>query len=53
MVLTTVLAPALSSRRGRNVRRILGMSGDGIDRMIFRQPKISLWHVLSLGRGNR
>jgi hypothetical protein len=53
MVLTTVLTPALSSRRGRNVRRVLGMTSDGIGRMIFRQPEISLWYVLSLGRGNR
>jgi hypothetical protein len=51
--LTTVLTPALSSRRGRNVRRVFEMLCDGIGRMIFRPPEIILWYVLSLGRGNR
>jgi hypothetical protein len=53
MVLTIVLTPALSSRRGRNICGVFGISGNGIGRMIFRQPEISLRHVLSLGRGNR
>jgi hypothetical protein len=38
-MMTTVLTPALSSRRGRNVRCGFGMSGDGIGRTIIREPE--------------
>jgi hypothetical protein len=38
-VVTTSLTPALSPRRGRNVRRVFGMLGDGIGRMIFRESE--------------
>jgi hypothetical protein len=38
---------AKADRRGRNVRRVLEISCDGIGRMIFRQPEISLRFVLS------
>jgi hypothetical protein len=53
MFLTTVLTPALSSRRGGNFCRVFEMSCDGIGRMIFRPPETALWFVLSLGRGKR
>jgi len=53
MVLTTVLTLALSSRRGRNIRRVFEMSCDGIGRMIFHPPETALRHVLSLGRGKQ
>jgi hypothetical protein len=53
MVLTTVLTPALSSRRGRNIRRVFELLCDGIGRMIFHPPETALRHVLSVRRGNR
>jgi hypothetical protein len=53
MFLTTVPAPALSSRRGRMVRRVFEMLRDGIGRIIFHPPETALRHVLSLGRGKQ
>ena len=38
-VMTISLTPALSPRRGRNVRRDFGKLGDGIRRMIMRESK--------------
>ena len=45
--------PGLLLLEGRIVRRMFEMSCDGIGWTIFPQPEISLWYVLSLGRGNR
>jgi hypothetical protein len=49
-VMTISLNPALSPRRGRNVRRDFGKSGDGICRMIMRESK-NLQTRLLLPRG--
>ena len=47
--LTTVLTPALSSRRGRIVRRLLEMSCDWIGRMVIRKIEIARGLFLLLG----
>ena len=47
--LTTSLTPALSLRRGGNVRCVFGMPGDGIGRTIIRESENAQRRLLLLG----
>jgi hypothetical protein len=49
MSVTTSLTPALSPRRGRILRRVLGNSCDGIDRTDLRKTEIMNAEILSPG----
>ena len=45
----TSLTPALSPRRGRNIRRVFGNIHDWIGRMVCRKPEIVMACLLSPG----
>ena len=49
MSVTTSLTPALSPRRGRNVRRVLGNTSDWIGRTAIRRPENVIAEILSPG----
>ena len=53
LVLTTVLTPALSSRRGRITFRLFEKSRGGIGGRVCRKPEIVIAHLLSPGERAR